>query len=93
MEELEQRGKSSRGAALEIVALLDAKKDRDAAELIGKVHLEDLSALEQRLIGRRIVELRRDTSETSYKNARSLLKEGRQDAAVKEFAELQKKLN
>lgn len=85
VEEAKKRGVTSRETALRIMTLLQAKNDRDAAELLDEVSLDDLTPLERRLLEPPLRDLRQRTAEAAYKSGRSLLSASREEAAVKEF--------
>lgn len=85
-EELKARGKASREAAAAILNLLDNKKDKEASELLPKVHLDDLSELERKLVSKTFTDLRKRSAEGAYRAGKTLLNAGKEEAAIKEFA-------
>ncbi len=85
-EEDKQRRAATQAAVLKIVQDLDAKRDKDAAELLPQINVEDLTPLERRLVDKRIADLRKRASEAAYRVGRSFLNANRHDSAIKEFA-------
>ncbi len=80
----EQR-KKSEAAAIKIVDFLDRDRDQAAARLVGDVDLEDLTALERQMIGRRITDLKRRTADEAYRAGRALSAQGKLESAAKEY--------
>lgn len=84
-EEEKTRARAAR-SALRLVEFLDANKEKEAADLLPNIALAKLSPLERRMLGKRLVELRKKAGESAYRSGRNNLNGGRIDAAIKEFA-------
>lgn len=85
----EERGSRHQQAERTMLAVLDhleAKRDREATDLLPDLAVSDLSSLEQRLLKPRLSELRTQGAEAAFEKGRQLLTGERPDAAVQALA-------
>ncbi len=88
LAEVEAQGRAlqeQEALVTQILEHVDAKRDKQAAELIDKVDVELLTPLARALAQKRLQELRRRTAEAWYRNGRQLLSEGKPERAMVEL--------
>ncbi len=81
-EQDKQKREKAAVNALKLVEHLDAKRDKEAVDLLEVVDLTSLTTLEQRLLDKRVGELRTTAAETAYKAGRAAADQKRGDVAV-----------
>ncbi len=70
---------------LQLVALLDARQDKEAGALLNTLDLTQLTSLEQQLVSKRFADLRHREADAAFRAGRSAAYAGRPEAAVGEL--------
>ncbi|MBI5509204.1 MAG: tetratricopeptide repeat protein [Deltaproteobacteria bacterium] len=82
LERAEEQRRGAEKIALEIINRLDARQEKEAAELLDKVNLDSLGPLAKEVAGKRLAEFRRRMAEAALRAGRVILAQGRAEAAL-----------
>lgn len=85
IEQEKRRREKSAATAQKLIEHLDAKRDKDAMDLLENLDLTVLTSLEGKLLERRLGDLRTSTAEAAYKTARQAMDQKRSEVAITHF--------
>lgn len=85
IEQERERGQEASSVGLRVIKLLQADREREAADALARLRLEHLTELERAIVGTRIADVKQRTAENSYREARRSLDAGRDKAAIDEL--------
>jgi TolA-binding protein len=80
-----QQGTKAAQMAVRILDLLDARQEKEATDLLDKLDVQHLSALERKVCERRFEDLRHRQAESLYRQARRAVADGHSDVAIPVF--------
>ncbi|MEK7706220.1 MAG: hypothetical protein AAB426_14770 [Myxococcota bacterium] len=85
LEQTAEKRAHAEAVATEFLSHLDRKRDKEATALLAQLELGDLAPIGRASVEKLVLELRRRSSETSYRTARTLQAAGKGEAAVDEL--------
>ncbi len=85
LEQASERRVQAETIAVQILARLDAKQEKEAAELLDKANIDAMGPLGKEVAGKRIPEFKRRMADNAFKAARTSIAANRLEPAVPEL--------
>ena len=85
LERQEGRRSQAETAAAKVLVFLDAKQEKEAADLMDKVSIDSLGPLGREVAGKRLLEFKRRMAEAAFKSGRNYMGSNRLEPAVGEL--------